>query len=169
MNTIILATMLVCGQAPIPSHLDKSTLYLRDMPVGASARVYKEALVVDSSGGCWLRGNYVVSNDIYSRFNRHKELEIIHNKLGWIVRIHPYWHDINTWKVQRYPQWTRGIDGRYYAGLHLPIKAINVVQPYRPRQSEFSRWDSEFRSLGGQSSYRRPTHVRIGVSGTFGY
>lgn len=133
--------LILIGQLPI--ELDKSSYYLQDLPTGNRVRTYSDAMKVDRYGNCWLQANYVVDN----RADRNKELEIINNRLGWIVRVHPSLRYSGNFRIMAYPQWERNYVPRYG---DLPVKGIVVVKPVGP--------------------YRvRPTYVRINVNTTFGY
>jgi len=140
--TIFVLCMLpTVNPAPVPTQLQGGFVRLSELPEGGRVRVYSQALVMDTQGRAWLRKDYVASVS-RTKWDRNKELEVINNKLGWIVRVHPTYRTIDGYKIPAYPKWEKEVVSHY---THYPVKAINVVQPPRARVN-------------------RPMYVRVGVS-----
>ena len=139
--TTIIFTMLLLGQVQVPTQLRGGLVRLDEIPEGGRVRVYSQALVMDTQGRAWLRRDYVTEISP-TKWDRNKELEIINNKLGWIVRVHPTWQTVDGYKIPYYPKWKQSVVSEY---THFPVKGLVVVPPPRPRSP-------------------RPLYVRVGVA-----
>ena len=123
-STLIFLCLL--GQAEIPDQLKNTHLIIADLSVGKTIRAYKEAMIVDSNGKAWLDGKYVVTyNDPAGRY---MELQILHGKSGYFVRIIP----LQETKISlsgpnllyfSYPSWKRAEKpGRH----HIAVQAVTT-------------------------------------------
>lgn len=130
------------AQIQLPPELDKTSKYTYQIPRGQTVRVYGNALAVDSSGKCWIKGDWVVETS-HSRFDGHKELEITRSKNGYIVKILPLWgEDLGHYT---YPEWRRE-EFTVPKSIDVPVIAIIVVPKPHPRRSYYSELDAHYRN-----------------------
>lgn len=97
-----------------------NTVRLGDMEVGEHVRVYANAMLVDDSGGCWLDPDFVAFP-----LKSKGELEIINNKLGYIVRVNYSYVQNRGYFIPKWPSWNRG---KVPAG-YIPVKAVVINKP----------------------------------------
>ena len=126
MGTLIFLCLFGQVQAELPSQLRKTNLTIAELPMGKSVLAHKEAMIIDREGKAWLNGNYVVTyNDPAGRY---MELQIMHGKAGYYVRISP----LQETKISltgpnllyfSYPKWTRTENP---AKHHIPVQFITT-------------------------------------------
>jgi hypothetical protein len=122
---IILFCQTAFAQAHIPANLEKRVVRIAQMDVGEHVQAYADAMIVDDSGNCWLNPRYIAAP------MEKGDIEIIHNKLGYIVRVN--YHNFKTetgYSVPRWPSWKRG----YVPPGSIPVKGISVDKPYQQAQ-----------------------------------
>jgi len=142
-STLIFLCLL--GQAEMPDQLKNIHLTIAELPVGKTIRAYKEAMIVDSNGKAWLNGKYVVTyNDPAGRY---MELQILHGKSGYFVRIIP----LQETKISlsgpnllyfSYPSWKRAEKpGKHYIAVQAvttePLPKADPDPPSRRTKFEF--------------------------------
>ena len=138
MNSLLI--LLLVGQVPLPPELDKTPRYLSDLPPGQTVRVYKDAVVVDLDGRCWIRGDWITET-APNKFTRYKELEVTRTNTGYSVRVLPLWSSRDN--IYLYPQWERA----YRRNVSdMPVDSFVIVPKPKPRASYFAELDSYYRS-----------------------
>jgi hypothetical protein len=117
-----LVLAVVC-QTTMPQELLRTTTTIADLPVGKEAYTYKEALVVSPDGKAYLKADYVLTYN-----DRYKELQVIHNKVGYIVRVLPIYYRKGNYYVYEHPKWNTLTYIR--PNNFVPVKAIAIVYPH---------------------------------------
>lgn len=124
----------------LPAAVEKRTVRIGQMSIGEHVQVYSDAMIVDDKGRCWLKPKYVASTS-----KEKGDLEIINNKLGYIVHVNYKYVKTDTgYSVPRWPHWERG----YVPHGYIPVKSIVVD---KPRYDEGSPSDKLSRKM--QRSY----------------
>jgi hypothetical protein len=142
MRFLFIIFILTCttafAQARLPSEIDGTIYRLGNLSVGQRIQVYADAMVVDDDGRCWLNPkSFSVPRGLKG------DLEVIHNKLGYIVRVnYKYVQTDKGYSVPRNPNWTRG----YAPPFYIPVKSIIVDKPFYGEPSSSDRTSLRMKS-----------------------
>ena len=156
--------------ASLPKEIEKRTVRLGKMEVGEHVQVFANAMSVDDSGRCWLNPQHVAFP-----LKRKGDLEVINNKLGYIVRVnYRYVQTERGFSIPRTESWTRG----YVPLGWIPVKAVMVDKPHYEEPSSSHKLSQKMQqpphnpySLEKQNvrhDYRRPGVGSSPTNGTPG-
>lgn len=107
--------------ARLPNEVENRTVRIGEMEIGERVQTFPEAMVVDDAGNCWLNPRYIAFP-----LKTKGDLEIIRNKLGYIVRINYKYHQTERgYSVPRWSKWERG----YVPAGYIPIKSLVIDKP----------------------------------------